>query len=198
MAQRDAWSRAVSYAKVLMPLGALAILSTLFLLSRKVDAVIDLSAFNAADLAQTIANPRFAGVSDDGSTFQLAARAANPVASSTDQMKVDDINLSMDLRDGSRIDARATLAFIDMRAKTVVLENKPVITTSNGYDITGDDISISYGDNRVVTATKIAVSGPTGLITADQLTLTDRGTNASDYKMVFSGNVHMTIQPTEP
>jgi len=198
MAQRDAWSRAVSYAKVLMPLGALAILSTLFLLSRKVDAVIDLSAFSSDDLAQTIANPRFSGVSNDGSTFQFSARAANPVGVKTDQMKVDDLNLSVDLRDGSRIDARASVAIIDMRRKNVTLNEDPVITTSQGYEIRASQVSIDYGTTQLVTSAGITAIGPAGLITADQLTLTDRGADDSDYQMVFTGNVHMTLNPEEP
>jgi lipopolysaccharide export system protein LptC len=197
MAQRDAWSRAVSYAKVLMPLGALAILSTLFLLSRKVDTVIDLSGFSSADLAQTIANPRFAGVSEDGSTFQFAARAANPVAAKADQMRVDDLNLTVALNDGSSIGASATAATIDMRAKTVTMNDNPVLTTSTGYEIHADAVSIDYGTTRLVTSTGITVTGPAGLISADQLTLTDRGTGASDYQLVFTGNVQMTINPAE-
>ena len=198
MRQRDAWSRAVRYAKVLMPLGALAILSTLFLLSRKIDSVVDLTKFDPVAMEQTLASPRFAGVTDDGSLFTITARAANPVADQDTQIRVDSVEIGFDLTDGSSVNATAPFALVDTSAKTVSLNEEAFISTSTGYQITSDNFEISYGEVRMATASAIKATGPAGLITADQLVLRDNGPDESDYQMIFSGNVHMIYEPAEP
>ena len=197
MAQRDAWSKSVRLMKVVMPLGALAILSTLFLLSRKPDTVMDLSGVSASDLAQTLANPKFSGVTNQGDAFALSARAANPDPAGPDRIRIDDLNFAIDLHDGSRLEARAPLGLISMRDKSVSLTGNPVITTSGGYEIRADNLVIGYGDMQMATSVNVRVTSPTGEITADHLALTDAGAGASDYQLVLTGNVHMTYQPPE-
>jgi lipopolysaccharide export system protein LptC len=197
MVQRDAWSKSVRLMKVVMPLGALAILSTLFLLSRKPDAVMDLSGVDPSDLAQTLANPKFAGVSEQGDAFSLSARAANPDPEGPDRIRIDELNLAVDLHDGSRIEARAPLGLIDMRDKSVSLTGDPVVTTSGGYEIRAANLVIGYGEVRMASSDAIRITGPTGVITADHLALTDAGPGASDYQLVLTGNVHMTYLPPE-
>jgi lipopolysaccharide export system protein LptC len=196
--QRDAWSRAVRYAKVLMPLGALAILSTLFLLSRKVDAVVDLSGYDPETLKQTLADPRFAGVTDDGTSVEISARSANPIPDKADHLSVDQISVAANLPDGSWVRTTATMAVIDLRDKLVTLNDAPEITTSTGYHITATQFEIGYGTTRFATSQTIRATGPAGLITADQLVLSDTGAADSDYKMVFTGHVHMIYEPVEP
>ena len=198
MRQQDAWSRAVRYAKVLMPLGALAILSTLFLLSRKIDSVVDLTQFDPEAMEQTLASPRFAGVTDDGSEFTISARAANPIAGKDMEIRVDAVEIGFDLPDGSSVSASAPFALVDTETKTVTLNEDALINTSTGYRITSDNLKISYGELRMATASAIQATGPAGLITADQLVLRDTGPGENDYQLVFSGNVHMIYEPAEP
>lgn len=197
MAERDAWSKSVRLLKVVMPLAALVILSTLFLLSRKPDAVMDLSGVSASDLEQTLANPKFAGVSNQGDAFSISARAANPDPAGPDRIRIDDLNVAVDLHDGSRIEGRAPLGLINVRDKSVSLSGDPVVTTSGGYEIRAANLVIGYGDVQMASSDNVRVTSPTGEITADHLALTDAGAGASDYQLVLTGNVRMIYQPPE-
>lgn len=80
-------SRLVAWGKVLLPLTALAILSTLFLLARRIDpgtalpfAAVDLEAY-ARDPRMT--GPAFSGVLPDGRALMLRAEEARPASDAT-------------------------------------------------------------------------------------------------------------------
>src|SRR5687768_1056659 len=67
-------SRVVAWAKVLLPLGALGLLSTVFLLAREPLGVIDIPYAELEEIAREprIDRPRLAGVAPDGTTVTLS------------------------------------------------------------------------------------------------------------------------------
>ena len=68
-------SRLVFWFKILLPLGALAIMSTLFMVSRTVrpEDAIPYADVDVADLMQQprLTNPNFAGMTSDGAALSL-------------------------------------------------------------------------------------------------------------------------------
>ena len=80
--RRNLRSVVVAWLRVLLPLAALAILSTLFLLSRRPDpdAAIPYARIDAEARARDprITAPSFAGVTSDGATIALTADRATP------------------------------------------------------------------------------------------------------------------------
>ena len=80
----DGHSRLVGWLKVALPLLALAILSTLFLVARTIDPEAAIP-YAEVDIAERIREPRmtapaYAGVTKDGATLTLTADEARPEA----------------------------------------------------------------------------------------------------------------------
>jgi lipopolysaccharide export system protein LptC len=84
MARRDRHSRVVGWLKVALPLAALAILSTLFLLSDRIDPE-DALPYAEVDVEELAREPRmtaptYAGMTTDGAALSLTAVEARPSA----------------------------------------------------------------------------------------------------------------------
>ena len=84
MAASNAYSRFVAWVKVILPLLALALLSTLFLFSRTPapNRAIPFANVDVEELAreQSLGRPRFAGTLSDGREVIFTADRATPVA----------------------------------------------------------------------------------------------------------------------
>jgi lipopolysaccharide export system protein LptC len=80
--ERDLHSRIVGWAKVILPLAALGILSTLFLFARTIDPE-DAIPYAEVDVEDRIREPRltaptYSGVTSDGSAVTFQAVEARP------------------------------------------------------------------------------------------------------------------------
>jgi lipopolysaccharide export system protein LptC len=78
----DGWSRLVALLKVLLPLTALAILSTLFLISNRINPD-DALPYAEVDVEARLKEPRitaptYAGTTSDGAALEVTAAEARP------------------------------------------------------------------------------------------------------------------------
>ena len=84
MARADRHTRVVGWLKVALPPAALAILSTLFLVARRIDpeAALPYAEVDVEDLAREprMTAPTYAGLTSDGAALTLSAKEARPVA----------------------------------------------------------------------------------------------------------------------
>ncbi|MGB4909398.1 MAG: hypothetical protein WBP15_12770, partial [Tabrizicola sp.] len=84
MARVDRHTRLVGWLKVALPLTALAILSTLFLVARRIDpeAALPYAEVDVEDLAREprMTAPTYAGTTEDGAALTLSADEARPEA----------------------------------------------------------------------------------------------------------------------
>jgi len=107
----DLRSRIVSWLKILLPLTALGLLSTLFLFSRTVDTNRSIPT-NRADLenrtgTQQITAPSFAGVTEEGHALTFVAQSAQIDPEQAERVLTDNLVTQIDLLDGARIDITA-------------------------------------------------------------------------------------------
>lgn len=195
MARRDGWSRTVTLIKIILPLTALTILSLLFLLSRKVDAVFDLSESPDAP-GQTLNEPRFSGTAKDGSQITASARRAYPAAGNPKAIGADGLRLDIALKDGSSVAIAAPVGVIDSEAREMRFQGGVVLTSSQGYEIRSADVLVGYDEPRFATGTTIDATAPMGTITADGLRL-DAGTAKDEFLLVFTGHVRLVYDPKE-
>ena len=127
MARADnTYSQIVAGMKILLPLAALGLLSTLFLISNTVDpsdsvpiAPIDLEQ-RAQDLGVT--RPSFAGVSGRGDEIILRADAARPERDRPERLVAERVTGEIGLADGAGLRLRATTARLDQTTMTATLE----------------------------------------------------------------------------
>ncbi len=197
-------SRLVFWLKILLPLTALAILSTLFIVSRNVSPE-DAIPYADVDIALRVKEPRltdavFAGMTADGAALTIKAGEAKPGVSGTNNSgNASDLSGLLETPDGARTDLVAKAAQLDQAAKVINLSGGVVVTNSAGYRIEMPGMAVKLDDTGLDSTGAVKATGPVGQITADAMHLgradPDAKANKPAYLLVFKGNVRLLYQP---
>jgi len=196
MSVENRYSTLVAWIKVALPLIALALLSTLFLFSRTPDpdAAIPFADVDVTELAreQRLSNPRFAGTLEDGREVLLIADAAMPVQGVPDQLTADNIEARVVLSDVDfmLLDARHSL--IDLGASLATLTQDVHLTSSTGYRLDSDLMTVALNRLDVYSPGPVSVTGPAVTLTAGTMRLT--GPDGAQV-LRFTGGVRVLYDP---
>src|SRR5690554_4812329 len=100
------YSSFVNWSKILLPLAALALLSTVFLLARgdETQTAIPVAELEAIAREPRISAPRFAGTAEDGSAIAVSAEVMRPDPGNPEAFIIETIRATVDSPDGSRIE----------------------------------------------------------------------------------------------
>lgn len=194
------YSRLVAWLKILLPLAALGLLSTLFLLSRDV-ATTPTIPFSQIELEerlrdQQITGAAFAGATLRGDLIALTAAAARPVADELGQVRLSDLTVTLDLVGGTRISLTADTGAANEADDLVRLEGGVTIDSSIGYRITARTLETGMRSLRAETDEPIDATGPPGQFSAGamQLRADPEGSNAH---LVFTNGVKLIYHPSD-
>ena len=188
-------TRIVRWLKVLLPLVALAMLSTLFLFSRKpgTEPQIPYAEVDAQSMARDprIVAPEYAGVTEDGASLSLKA---SQVASGT-QSVAEDLQLHWERPDGLTADVSAPAADVDERL--IRLKGGVTMRTSSGWTVTTDQIDAATDKSRLEAPAEIQADAPFGRITAGRMELAPNATSGENDAAIlnFSDGVRLIYQP---
>ncbi len=193
-------SRLVAWLKIGLPLAALALLSTLFLVSRTIDPS-DAIPYAEVDVEDRIREPRmtaptYAGMTSDGAALTVAAAEARPgqegEAGSAQALRAD-----LALPDGGRAELVAASGSLDTDARLLTLKGGVQITTSTGYTVTSNEMTAALDRTEVKSASTLAATSPMGQITAGGMALTEDAANPGAYLLVFNNRVKLIYQPAD-
>lgn len=196
MAAPNTYSRVISWVKIILPLVALALLSTLFLFSRAPDPnrAIPFANVDVEELAreQSLGQPRFAGTLNDGREVIFTANRATPVAGEPNHIEATEIEARVDLDERSVLLIVAGAGLFDLAAQLVDLSTSVGLTTSNGYRLSTDLLRFSLSDFRATSPGPVDVTGPGIALSAGAMEVSgDRGNNL----VVFNGGVRVLYDP---
>ncbi|MGR3462081.1 MAG: LPS export ABC transporter periplasmic protein LptC [Roseovarius sp.] len=199
MARADnTYSRIVAGMKILLPLAALGLLSTLFLISNTIDpsnpvptAPIDLEQ-RAQNLGVT--RPSFAGISGRGDEIRMRADVAWPDPADTRRLIAERISGEIGLIGGTVLSLSAANARLDQTKMTAVLEGQVSITTTTGYEIDTDRLDTRLDALYAKSPGPVTATGPLGDLDAGQMTLRE-GPESGDAELLFSGGVKLVYRP---
>ncbi|MES2542648.1 MAG: LPS export ABC transporter periplasmic protein LptC [Pseudomonadota bacterium] len=198
MARVDRHTRVVGWLKVVLPLSALAILSTLFLVARRIDpeAALPYAEVDVEDLAREprMTAPTYAGTTEDGAALTLSADEARP-ASEGSPAQAAGLRLDLATPDGGRTELLAADARMDDTAREVVLSGGVALTTSTGYRLETAEIAAKLDRTGLESRAPVRATGPAGEITADGMSLSQDNRTPGDYVLVFKGSVRLVYQP---
>jgi lipopolysaccharide export system protein LptC len=198
MARADAHSRVVAWLKVSLPLAALAILATLFLLADRIDpdAALPYAEVDVEERARTprMTSPTYAGTTSDGAALTLTAAEARP-ATDTTKAVAQDLLLTLDTPDGGKTDLRAVEAVIDNQTRQIILTGGVEVTTSTGYVLTTEGMRANLDRSGLESTASVKATGPAGEIVADKVTLRQDNQTPGAYLLVFKGAVKLVYQP---
>lgn len=198
MARADAHTRVVGWLKVALPLIALALLSTLFLLADRIDPE-DALPYAEVDVEGLAREPRmtaptYAGTTEDGAALTLTADEARPAAEGA-QAEAQGLQLDLLTPDGARTNLRAATAVMDDTARELVLSGGVTIVTSTGYRLETAELAAKLDRSGLESRAPVTATGPAGDISAAQVTLRQDNQTPGAYLLVFNGGVRLVYRP---
>ncbi len=193
------YSRFVAYTKVILPIIALGILSTLFLFSRNIDPTrsIPFADVDVNELAreQRVGAPNYAGVTDDGAAISITATTARPLEGNSKVISATDVTAIIEDRTGGRIDMTARDGVIDSEQQQVTLSGGVEILTSTGFIINTPGLIAALDETSIISDGRITATGPLGSLTAGQMVLEKQNSAEDAHLLVFKGGVKLIYDP---
>jgi len=194
-------TRLVNWAKVILPLVALGLLSTVFLLSKKADLSSTIP-FADVDLVQRAqdqgaTNPSFAGVASGGEQISFRAASVWPDPADGELLLADTAAASLRLNGGGVVDIVALRGQASQSRMTARLEGDVQVTTTTGYDIRTDAIDTRFDTLYAETPGPVTGTGPPGVLNAGRMILTsDPKTGTANLQ--FTDGVKLIYKPAKP
>lgn len=191
-------SRVINWLKILLPLTALGLLSTLFLLSRTIDPTRPIPA-DRADLesrtgSQQITEPTFAGTTEEGHLVAFVATNARVDPEQSERVIADTMAAQIDLNAGGRINITSLLGTVNDLTGVAILEGDVVLTSSTGYRIETDELTTRMREVAAESAGPIAGTGPPGKLDAGKMTMTS-DPDTGDVHLFFTNGVKLIYDP---
>ena len=193
----DGYSRLVAWLKIILPLIALAILSTLFLVSRTIDPsqTIPYADVDVQDLArnQRIGAPSYSGMTRDGSAISFQADSARPGADPEGRVTAERPTARIDLPTGRGIVLIADQGYVDQKANIAALDGNVRLESTDGYVIETDMAQTRLDATLMESGGPVNGSGPMGNISAGRVILTR--VEDGSYVLRFEMGVNLVYRP---
>ena len=192
-------TRIVRWLKVALPLAALALLSTLFLVSNRISGDLDLP-YSQVEIEDRLNEPRmtrpsYSGVTSDGASLTLSADEARPAG--TDDAEASALRMKGVLQSasGSTVTLQSDSVTIDSESRKADLSGAVRIATSEGFRIQTEGLTVALDVSHLQSTAPILAEGPPGRITADAMELTDSGSDGQAHVLRFTGHVKLVYLP---
>jgi lipopolysaccharide export system protein LptC len=192
----DLYSRVVGWLKVLLPMGALMLLSTLFLFARGSSGSGEIPYAEIADIAREarISDPRLAGVTVNGDAIEVTARRIAPEPDLPDSFRVYDLQARITAAGGESVGLSAAEGALNGRERTVTLTGLARVETSSGYMVETRGLTADLEAGIVQTAGALEIRAPSGRLTAAALRVES---GPEGQRLVFSGGVRLLYDPAD-
>lgn len=191
-------SRFVAWVKIILPLAALVLLSSLFLVARRPGdpPAIPYAEQDLEQLARDrgIADPHYTGVTEDGHALSVTARRATPRPDNRRVVDVVEVQVEMDTAEGRRIDLSAAGGVIDTAGNEADLSGGVVIDMATGHRVETERMRAALDRADMESLGPVTVTGPNFRADAGKLTV---GPGATDNSViaVFNEGVHLIYTP---
>ena len=186
------YSHIVGWVKILLPLAALALLSTLFLVPRPQSQPDAALVANVARIAQEqrVMTPEFSGVTGTGAIVKLSARKATPHPELANTIFVQEMRLNIDRPDGSTLDVTAVEGEFDAGTREARFLGLARLSTSNGYEMETQGLRVLLDTGEVLSDGQLEIQTPFGRMTAGQVAFSNPE-QAGQAQMLFHNGVRL-------
>ncbi len=194
------YSRLVALLKVILPLCALAVLSTLFLLSRNVSGdLVNAIPFSQKDLEQRakdqqVTAPFFSGKTPNGHLVRFTAQSARPDQADPKKSSAREMDTRIDFVDGSHLAFSAASAMVNNHDHTATLKGDVMIESSNGYQIRTQELTTAMRELRAETPGKVSGHGPAGQFEAGRM-MVFPAESSNKVTLFFTNGVRLVYTP---
>ncbi|NDR57458.1 LPS export ABC transporter periplasmic protein LptC [Aliiruegeria sabulilitoris] len=200
--QDNLHSRIVGWLKIILPLSALALLSSVFLVARFKEhgGTIPYSKIALKELAsvQTVEDPVFTSVTDEGQHVVVTAKEATP--RDGDYNVVDAVGVHGTLRetDGETINIWSDAGTVFSAESRTILQGNVRIETSSGYNLFTDELISAVDRTDIESPGPVHGEGPLGTIEAGRMEVTSQQTaegTEEKVTVVFKDGVKVIYTP---
>lgn len=187
----------VRLLKVLLPLAALALLSTVFLISRSIGPTADIP-FADDEIAdrmrdQQVTKPYFSSTTPAGEEITVTASLARPGDGESPAVATD-LHAWLRLTDGQVITLNADTGEVRMNQNQAKFLENVLITSTDGLRITTDELHTALRGIAAQTPGEVSGSGIIGDFTAGNMDITTKNGDGPVH-MLFKNGVKLVYQP---
>jgi lipopolysaccharide export system protein LptC len=189
------YSRFVRAMRVLLPVGAFALLALLATWPRihGPDGDVVRPSAESVDLERDgrvrLDQPRYVGEGDaDSAGFAVEAETARVDPTAPSRIELDRMRAELATRGGRDVTVEAAHALFDRDAGTLDLDGGIALTTDDGYRLRTEAADVAIEAGRLRTRTPVAGEGPRGTLEADRLEVEESGA-----VLRFSGDVRLVL-----
>lgn len=193
---RNLYSAFIGWAKIVLPLSALALLSTLFLFARQSgeQPAIPVAELDKIAREQQISAPRFSGVANDGSVIAITATTAKPEGQN--DLTIVGPLLSLNASDGTRLTIRAGRGALDNTKRQATLDGLAQLETSSGYMMETKGLVADLATGVVTSLGPLEIQAPYGRLTAGSVTIAT-ARDGTGQRMDFTDGVKLLYTPSK-
>ncbi|MEM6974573.1 MAG: LPS export ABC transporter periplasmic protein LptC [Pseudomonadota bacterium] len=167
--------RMMRWAKWLLPIGAFAVLTSIFLSGSERGGIEDmLSAEEIARLGAglRLESPRFAGRTPGGQPFVISAEAAEPDSVLADEIVLIRPEGTLTLNDGRVVNGQSEGGMMRRSAETLTLTGDVAVETDDGYRFETDSLTVDIAERGAEAPGPVTLRGPDdALLEAGRMTI---------------------------
>lgn len=192
----NTYSRVIAGLKIALPLIALALLSTVFLLSRNARPTLSIPVggedlFDRAGLEQ-ITTPFYSGTTADGTKLAVSAAVLQP--GEAGRATAEGLRARFTLPKGTVIILRSDSGRFDEPGDLARLEGNVDIASSVGYRLKAGGLVGAMSRLDIESTGPVEGSGPPGTFTAGRLHLSENPRTGAP-QMLFTEGVNLVYRP---
>lgn len=196
--QPDLYSKWIQRLKVLLPIAALALLSTLFLLSRQIDpeAAIPFADTEIIDRLrdQQVTGPFFSGTTKDGDQISFSAEKLTTPDGQLNTNRAEKVLAKMQMTAGTEFRLSANSATFDLARDLAEIDGRASLTSSTGYTISSEKLTAKMSALFVQSQGPVVAKGPFGELRAGGMTL-EKPDNHKAAQLIFNDGVKLIYNP---
>lgn len=185
----------VTTAKIVLPLVAIGLLASLFLISGgpEESQVIPYSEVELTEIlqGQRLGTPTYRGTLTDGSDVVVEAERAQPRADNRDIIDAEQIDALLTGATGNRIDLSAGRGSFDQSTQMATGSDGVVMEHSDGYRLETDALTAFIDRFEIATQALLTLTGPGFELQAGRATITRATGEPGTEVLDFTDGVHV-------
>ena len=192
------YSGLVRWLKILLPLCALGILSSVVFFARENETAREITFLGRGSddmVDERIAAPEYTSVTNDGSTLRLTADRVTPTSVSFDTVMAENLAGRIETPTGRVIQATAPSGRISTAGDLVELIGLVSVDTSDGFHMISQDLTARLDVTFAETGGAVRGDAPFGTLEAGRMRLGDPTTESE--LLVFNEGVKLIYLPKQ-
>lgn len=194
--QKDWYTAIIAWSKVALALGALVLLSTLFLFAHRID-VTDAIIYADIDVDRIIAEQRmsapvFTTYTQDNTAVIVEGAYSKPSPTSPEMIEITDIAASFQMDGEPQTNLKAGTGFVNQTDGTAILIDDVIITQPEGFIINAPHVEVDLTVETFTATQHVETISHFGTLTSDQLVVKRIGDNML---YDFQGGVRLLYIP---